>query len=143
MKRLNKEYSLDFNDYIDVKYGSIDKNNPCVIFLEGKTWIEPNYNGNYISDVNGIVLSFKDKLRDAITNSCDFYNKFIFDFDVKTASLRENKKSFVSFEFLVRQSGTVKSLSEIKPIVVCLFKDIINDLTTDFNNHIFSLSKRK
>ena len=33
MKRLNKEYSLEINEYIDVKYGSIDKLNPLVIYV--------------------------------------------------------------------------------------------------------------
>lgn len=36
MKRLNKEYSLDINEYIDVKYGSIDKLNPLVIYVTCK-----------------------------------------------------------------------------------------------------------
>lgn len=36
MKRLNKEYSLEINEYIDVKYGSIDKLNPLVIYITCK-----------------------------------------------------------------------------------------------------------
>lgn len=36
MKRLNKEYSLELNEYIDVKYGSIDKLNPLVIYVTCK-----------------------------------------------------------------------------------------------------------
>jgi hypothetical protein len=36
MKRLNKEYSLEINEYIDVKYGSIDKLNPLVIYVTCK-----------------------------------------------------------------------------------------------------------
>lgn len=36
MKRLNKEYSLDINEYIDVKYGSVDRNNPIVIYVTCK-----------------------------------------------------------------------------------------------------------
>lgn len=36
MKRLNKEYSLDINEYIDVKYGSVDKFNPIVIYITCK-----------------------------------------------------------------------------------------------------------
>ena len=36
MKRLNKEYSLEINEYIDVKYGSIDKLNPVVIYVTCK-----------------------------------------------------------------------------------------------------------
>lgn len=36
MKRLNKEYSLDINEYIDVKYGSVDKLNPLVIYVSCK-----------------------------------------------------------------------------------------------------------
>lgn len=36
MKRLNKEYFLEINEYIDVKYGSIDKLNPLVIYVTCK-----------------------------------------------------------------------------------------------------------
>ena len=52
MKRLNKEYSLDINEYIDVKYGSVDKLNPVVIYVSCKGWVCPECENDYDETIN-------------------------------------------------------------------------------------------
>jgi hypothetical protein len=36
MKRLNKEYKLDVCNYISLKYGTVNKDNPQVIYVACK-----------------------------------------------------------------------------------------------------------
>ena len=47
MKRLNKEYILDFSNDIDVRFGSVNKDDPKVIYLSGKCWVSPKFEDNY------------------------------------------------------------------------------------------------
>lgn len=144
MKRLTKEYSLKINDYIDVKYGSVNREKPIVIYLEGKTWLSPNYVGDYETTIDCIIKKFKNEITENIKNDDIFENKFIFDFDVKAASLRENKKSFVSFDIFLKQPEVnYKMLKELKSHIINNYKHIIDNLAYDLSNHTFSLSKTK
>ena len=54
---------------------------------------------------------FKSQLKSVIISSPFFENKFVCDFDIKTASLRENKKNYFMFEFYVKQKDHVVQLS--------------------------------
>ena len=47
MKRLNKEYILDFSNDIDVRFGSVNKDDPKVIYLSGKCWVSPKFEDDY------------------------------------------------------------------------------------------------
>ena len=72
-----------------------------------------------------------------------FQNRFVCDFDLKTASVRENKKNYISFEFFVKQRDNIYSLKEIKKKMKETFKGIINDLVNDLNYHTFKVTKTK
>ena len=113
MERLNKEYYLNFNDKINLKYGSVNKNLPQVIYVCGSSWITPKFNGEYYSIINSIFSKFKSQLKCAIVASPYFENKFVCDFDLKTASLRENKKNYFTFEFYVKQKNNIIQLKDI------------------------------
>ena len=143
MQRLTKEYPLNINEFIDMKYGSVDKNRPCVIYIEGKSWVTPKCKGTYKDAISEIVTNFKDNFKAAIHSTDDFYNKFLFDFDIKSNLLKENKKSFMSFELLIKQNGDVLTLNDIKTKVEMLLGGTTNNLVEDFNKHIFILEKRK
>lgn len=144
MKRLNKEYPIEVNECIEVKYGSVDREKPLVVYVEGKSWICPNFNGNFEGEIDCVMSNFKKKLRSIIKNDKVFENNFVFDFDVKTASLRENKKSFMTFGFFLKQPNDgFRLLKDLKTHIMATYRDIINDLAVDLNNHTFSLSKTK
>lgn len=144
MKRLNKEYPIDISECIEVKYGSINREKPLVVYIEGKSWICPNFNGDFEEEIDCVMANFKKRLRKAIFADNLFENNFVFDFDVKTASLRENKKSFMSFEFFLRQPNEgFLCLKDLKNHIMTTYKDIIDNLAIDLSNHTFSLSKTK
>ena len=143
MKRLSKEYCLNINDNIDVKYGSVDKTNPSVIYVNCKSWICPEEQIDYVSAMSEVFNSFKKKLKSVIVKSPYFENKFICDFDIKAASIREKKKKYISFEFLVKQKGIVYSLKEIRNTVEDTFKTIIDNLVIDLKSHTFIVTKGK
>ena len=144
MKRLNKEYSLDINEYIDVKYGSVVKLNPVVIYVSCKGWVCPECENDYDETINLIFNNFKKRLKKSVLNSQHFENRFVCDFDLKTASMRENKKNYISFEFFVKQKGDkIMMLKDLKRKMKDTFKGIINDLVNDLNYHTFKVTKTK
>lgn len=107
-------------------------------------WICPECTDNYDESINLIFNNFKKRLKKSIVNSQYFENRFVCDFDLKTASMRENKKNYVSFEFFIKQkSGNIYSLKDIKKKMKETFKGIINDLVNDLNYHTFKVTKTK
>lgn len=143
MKRLNKEYSLDVNEYIDVKYGSIDKLNPVVIYVTCKGWVCPECIDDYDNTIDSIFNEFKKKLKKSIHNSPYFENRFVCDFDLRTASVRENKKNYISFEFFIKQRDKIYSLKEIRKTMKETFKGIIDDLVYNLEKHTLKMTKTK
>ena len=66
------------------------------------------FSAEYILDIVKVFLG--DKLKEET-----FINiiKFVCDFDLKTASLRENKKNYFTFEFYVKQKNNIIQLKDI------------------------------
>lgn len=106
-------------------------------------WICPECIENYDETINLIFNNFKKRLKKTITNSNYFENRFVCDFDLKTASVRENKKNYISFEFFIKQSKNIFTLKEMKKKMKETFKGIINDLVNDLNYHTFKVTKTK
>ena len=143
MKRLSKEYCLNLNEYIDVKYGSVDRTNPIIVYVTCKSWICPEGTIDYTEAIGEIFNEFKKKLKKTIIKSHYFENKFICDFDIKTASIRENKKKYISFEFFIKQHETIYALIDLKEIIEKTFKTIIDNLVVDLESHTFNVTKGK
>lgn len=59
MKRLNKEYKLDVCNHMIVKYGSVNKDNPQVIYVNGKCWVSPKHQMDYEYVISRIEKEMK------------------------------------------------------------------------------------
>lgn len=143
MERLNKEYYLNFNDKINLKYGAVNKKLPQVIYVCGSSWITPKFSGEYYSIINSIFSKFKSQLKCAIVASPYFENKFVCDFDLKTASLRENKKNYFTFEFYVKQKNNIIQLKDISNSIKNTFQNLIDNFVNNLTDNTFELTKSK
>ena len=143
MDRINKELNIIFNNDLKTSYGSVNKNEPLVIYINGKSWIQPNFIGDYQSIIDRICKNFRHNVKRAVINSDLLENKLVCDFDIKIQSMKENKKSFLWFEFYVKQRPNFLSLSNIKDKLLDLFTEPINNLVSDFNQNTFTLTKSK
>ena len=92
MIKLNKEIKLNNCKNINLKYGSVNKNDPKVIYVTGKMWICPTYDGDFEKMMEYFHLSFKKKLSNILKNSSVFDAKYILDFDINQTNLVKNKK---------------------------------------------------
>lgn len=82
MIKLNKEIKLNSCENICLKYGSVNKNDPQVIYVSGKMWICPTYDGDFEAPISFAYNNFKRKLTKILRDSTIFDSKHILDFDI-------------------------------------------------------------
>ena len=143
-KRLTSEKSLQ-HDTFKLKLGTMDKTNPLVIYIEGKVFITPNEEkDSYTKDMKDIKFALKKTIRESLSNSDFFQNEYILEFQIADTGIKTNKKSFLTFELLLRQpSNKVLKLNDIKKYTEHDIYEIINSLEQNIVEHNFSLSKTK
>ena len=103
MRRLNKEYKLDVSNNVILKYGSVNKDNPQVIYISGKCWVYPTKEADYDSVIAKVESEMRKNIRNVFIDDVNFEKKFILDFDISTDGLFPNRKKFLSFDFYLRQ----------------------------------------
>lgn len=140
--RLNKEFNLDINEFFNVKYGFVNRLNPLVIYVTCKTWILPNGNFSYEKSISDVINKFKRKLKNKIINSSYLDNKFIYDEYINYSTMKSNKKNYFSFEIYLKRNEN-DDLSDLKNNIENMFKSILNELSFNLNNEMFSLTKSK
>ena len=138
-----KEYTIEINENIEVKYGSINHKMPLVVYVHCKAWVCPQYQCEYDIVANEAFDKFKKSLKKTIYTSPYFEDRFVCDFDLNTDSMCVNKKNYLEFEFYVKQKDILMTLPQIKPTIEHSFKPLINALVQDFEDNTFILSKSK
>lgn len=111
-ERKNKEYKIESGNSFKLKYGSTDKDDPKVVYINGNTWMVPPK----IDEVKTVIPSIERNVRNfvkfEINKNQSLDKSFIFDFDLKPDSIIPGRRKFISFELYVRQRET-KKLTEI------------------------------
>jgi hypothetical protein len=144
MKRLNKEYKLDVCKHISLKYGTVNRNNPQVVYISGKCWVSPLKEMNYSDVIDEIEKEMKKNIKTFFIDDVNFINKFILDFDINTDNLIPKEKKFLSFDFYLRQNEkNKKQLSDLKDLFSRKVSTIANNLVYMFKENNFSIEKRK
>ena len=142
--RLNSEKKIE-NDSFKLKIGTTNKINPMVIYVEGKAFISPEDDKeDYSRDIAEIKHVFKQSISDGLCTTDVFDNKYIIDFQVASSGIAVNKKSFLSFQFLVRQKrDNIMKLTEVKAKTEDMITNIVDSLRNAILEHNFSLTKTK
>lgn len=143
-KRPSTEKNIP-NDYFRLKLGTINKNNPEVVYIEGKTFISPL---NDDACNKNRVLSFRKALSlmlsERLGNHKLFENRYILDFQVANSGIQVNKKSFLSFQILLKQRrNNIMPMKKLKNES----NDFITTLMYDFKNYLiksdYAISRNK
>ena len=144
MKRLNKEYKLDVCNHIAVKYGSVNKDNPQVIYVSGKCWITPLQEMDYLPIFAKIEKNMRYNIKTFLIDDVNFDKRYILDFDVSIDNLVPREKKFLSFDFYLRQNEkNKKELSTLKDILTTKVSTITNNLVYMFKENNFIIDKNK
>ena len=142
--RYVKEYKLNNCDNIVIKYGSVNKFDPKVIYITGRLWLCPTYTGNYEDIVSSLKKSFKNKLKRELNCSHLFNSNFILDFDINYKNLVCNKKKFFQVQIFVRQNDdAISDLKKIKDIISSKFGYLFKTFEDELFENDFSVSKTK
>lgn len=142
MKKLTKEYILNVSNDIEVKLGSVNKDDPKVVYLYGKCWVSPNFEDDYNLILNRIKTDFKHSITSFLFNNKLYSNKFILDFDFKCDGLKMCQKKFLAFNIFFKQINcppyklTNEKLSDN-------FGYLINSLLNSLIENEFSVTKHK
>jgi len=144
MKRLNKEYKLDVCNHINLKYGTVNRNNPQVIYVSGKCWISPLRKMDYPSIFNEIEKNIRKNIKTFLIDDVNFEDKYILDFDINVDNLSPNEKKFLSFDFYLRQNEkNKKELSAFKDVFNKKISTIANNLVYVLKENNFTVNKTK
>lgn len=144
IRRLNKEFRLDVCDSIHLKYGSVNRDNPRVVYVSGKCWIKPLKKMEYENVISTIQDSFKKRIKSYMLDEDNFDNRLIVDFDVNSDKIKLGEKKFLSFDFYLRQKEEKqKPLKELKGLFSRKMDVIANELVETFNENNFAVEKKK
>ena len=143
-KRTNVEKRLK-NDFFNIKLGTVNKNNPEVIYFEVRTFISPLEEWDNYSQVFAYLKKeFSKKISNTLKNNDFFSDKYILDFQIANSGIRLNKKSYLSFQLFLRQKSVViKELKEIKKIAEPFLTELLYDFKNDIISNNFSITKTK
>ena len=126
MKRLNKEYKLDVCNHVVVKYGSVNKDNPQVVYVSGRCWVSPQIKMNYDDVIYHIEKEMRKNIKLFLMDGINF------------------DKKFLSFDFYLRQNeANKKSLKDLKNILNGRISTVVNNLVYLFKENDFTIEKRK
>lgn len=143
--RLNSEKTINHNLF-KIKMGTTNKINPKVIYVEGRTFIQPLIEKNsYTTELSMIKRGFNKIIQDFINTNDLFSKKYILDFQVAQSGILVSKRSFLSFQFLLKQKNEDKilKLKEVKEKTEDSIQDVLNNLTSCIKECDFNVTKTK
>lgn len=133
------------NDYFRLKIGTVNKIKPEVIYFEGKTFIMPtDEDTTYSNRISLIKHNFSRNISYELKGNNLFDNKFIIDFQIANSGIRANKKSFLTFQVMLKQnSSSIKELKEVKELSTPFITKLLKELRDNIVDNDFVLSKTK
>lgn len=142
MKKSVKEIKLNVSDSIVLKYGTMNRETPKVIYINGKTWLMPLYEGDYEKVVNQAISIYKKDLKKRLLETDKFERNMLCEFDIRPEAMKVNKKKFLSFDIFIKQKHCLemKKLKDELSECVGNASDIFADSLTQND---FLLSKVK
>lgn len=108
MKKSVKEIKLNVSDSIVLKYGTMNRENPKVIYINGKTWLMPLYEGDYENVVNQAISIYKKELKKRLLETDKFERNMLCEFDIRPEAMKVNKKKFLSFDVFIKQKNCLE-----------------------------------
>lgn len=143
--RLNSEKTIEHNLF-KLKIGTTNKIEPKVVYVEGRTFIQPlQEKDDYSVDITSIKRNFNKIIQKFVNSNDLFSQKYILDFQVAQSGISTLKRSFLSFQFLLRQKNDNKilKLKDIKQKSENDIQNVLDDLIKCIRECDFTVSKTK
>lgn len=133
------------NTHFKVKFGTVNKKNPEVVYIEAKTFITPsNDEFNYNTTLQKVRREFLFYINELLKHSKCYESKTILDLQVAKNCLIVGKKSFLTFQLLLRQNrNDIKQFKALKNETVEFINLITNTLYNLLIDNEFYVTKSK
>ena len=142
-KRLCKEYKLNVSNNCCVKFGSMNRLNPKVIYIEGKMYVWPTCEFDYEEGMKRILSNMKKRLISNLSKCSAFSDNIVFDYDVASYRMNIGTSKLLFFTCYMRQKGEVKTLKEIGGIIEEPIANAVGKLEFDLEEGNFKVSKTR
>ena len=132
-KRTTKEYKLDDKNNIGIKskYGTLDKNNPEILYIRSRAIITPVIKKkDFSEDIALVKKEFEKNIKRIILNSNIFENKHICSIEMSENGIAFGKKSHMKYDIYVKPKEN-KLLEE--------YFDDVKNLVYVFNQNLSEL----
>ena len=134
-KRSGKQYLIINEKKIRVKYGTINKSDPSVIFIRAKGDVRPYEKRNTYTDVvSGFKKKFTHIIRTNLQRSGLECGKKLFNVEISDNSLAYNKSGHIRYEIYVCPSE-VKPLTEHEETMRSLAEGVNKDIKEYFEDN--------
>lgn len=142
--RLNREKKIE-NDLLKVKIGTTNKENPRIVYVDGRVFISPTVEmKDYTDEIEDIRKRFKKNIGKHLKYSNLFDNRFILNFDISSSRMIKDKRSFLSFQFYLKQKETTPlPINVIKSKGEGFINSLISSLVEDVEEHNFTMYKTR
>ena len=133
MLRKSKQIKLNIMDNLSVKYGTLDKNSPDVLFIRFKGKIIPTIIKNdYTKEIVELKTEFNSIVKNVILNYCNIFdcNKYLCNMEVSEKGVTHKKGSYIKFDVFVRPNETKD---------ITYYEDVMTRMSIEINNEIINI----
>lgn len=129
-KRTSKEYFINKKSLIKTKYGTLNKNNPEVLYIRSKAKLRAlEENKDYKDELTNISFVFQKYVKQLIKES-KLFNKHICTFETPEKGIVFNKKSYVKFDVYLKPN-IVQDMG--------IYENYFNNLTYQLDEKLIQL----
>lgn len=132
MKRVCKEYPIEDKLFNNI-YGTVNKNEPKVLYLKSKIKIYIEDKNNYINDMIILKEEFNKMLKKYLKENASLFPEHIIYIDCSEASLNIKKTTYFKYDLYIKPR-------DIKPIEKQI--DLIKTIFSTTNNILLDLLKK-
>lgn len=145
IKSICSEVSLE-NPYFKLKIGTINKKQPTTFYVEGGTFITPvNEDDDERSYKERMAAVYNEMAKgiQRIVSENGLRKDFIANIDVADERMRVGKKTYLTFQYYLRQNKELIPFSEIVEDGTDYTKIVLDRLEYSLKKNGFALSKTK
>ena len=139
-----REYSLDICGQACTLFGTLDKKDPRVDYLNVRMWVTPQCECDYNAVIGRIRSEAKFAFKKIVSDCYLFDGRCMVDISVNPDGMEVGKPSFISVQVFMRQKrDSIKPVHELKDEVAKVFKDSVMDMVYSLADHDFTVSRNK
>ena len=141
---LSREYKLKGNGNIEIRIGTTDRVNPEVIYMNFKTWLFVDDNGNYSEELLSLDRKIRYMVRKMLIGNSIFDSKYILDFDMNGETFSKRKLKYLDASvYLKQKSEQPLSMSTLKDVLSGAMSYMADEIETNLNDNGFKVNRSK